>query len=114
MVFSEIILKRIDKTVGELCRELSPTEFSDQVWYHYKIHQNMITLFECRPHWKDKTLITEKGVAMIKYIGSKNIWQLYWQRANMKWSLYEPAQHCTNIEDIVRELRADADHCFFG
>jgi hypothetical protein len=49
MAFSEIELKRIDKTVGDLCRRTSPPEHLDELRFVYGIESHAVSIWEERP-----------------------------------------------------------------
>ena len=51
MSFSELELKRIDRTVGELCRGSIPPEHADQLRFECEIKGHAVTIWEVRPPW---------------------------------------------------------------
>lgn len=115
MAFSELELKRIDATVGELCRRISPAEYADQLRFVYDIDAHAVSIYEERPPW-DGTPgeWTRMGVARFRYFRSRGEWRLYWMRADLKWHVYEPAAPSRDLAELVRVVENDKYCCFFG
>lgn len=44
------------------------------------------------------------------YLESRNMWKLYWMRADLKWHLYEEYK---NLDDLLQEVKKDPNG-FFG
>jgi hypothetical protein len=53
-------------------------------------------------------------VARIKFVRTQDFWQLYWQRADMKWHLYEPAHQHTTLASALKTVDEDKYCCFWG
>ncbi len=63
-----------------------------------------------RKAWKsDKEYLDED--CKIVYVKSKNLWKLYWKRADLKWHLYESYE---DLDDLLEEVRTDPNGCFWG
>ena len=74
MAFSEIELKLIDSTVGELCRRV-PERVRDQLRHTYEIEGHSVSVFEERPHWKNKGEWTKVEAAKFRYFRSRGEWK---------------------------------------
>ena len=114
MAFSEIELKRIEKTVGDLRRKRSPAHLKDELRVEYKITRHDILIFEVRPSWDDPKEFFEMEVAKLRYMRTKNRWFLFWKRASGKWESYQPAPESKNIGALVSEIDKDPWGCFWG
>jgi hypothetical protein len=115
MSFSELELKRIDATVGDLCRRASPAEHADKLRYVYDIDGHAVSLMEERPPW-DSTPgdWTRLGIARFRFFRSRGEWQLYWMRADLKWHVYEPIEPTPDLASLVRVVEQDQYCAFFG
>lgn len=51
MSFNELELKRIDRTVGEVCCRKTRPEFADQLRFECEIDGNTVSVWEVRPPW---------------------------------------------------------------
>jgi hypothetical protein len=114
MAFSEIELRRIEKTVGALCKRRSPPEFRDELSFEYKVAGNEVLIFELRPQWDNRENLIEQPVAKLRFVATTKIWHLYWQRANMRWVGYEPSPADKDIAVLVDAIDRDEYGCFFG
>ncbi|RLB39490.1 MAG: hypothetical protein DRH30_09780 [Deltaproteobacteria bacterium] len=56
----------------------------------------------------------ETPCARRRYVRTKNIWQLYWQRAALKWHRYDPLPKSARLGVLVTEIDKDPFCCFFG
>jgi hypothetical protein len=53
-------------------------------------------------------------VARFRYIRSRDEWELFWMRADLKWHYYEPAGPVRRLSTLVRHVDRDEYGCFFG
>ena len=75
MPFSELELKRIDRTVGELCRRSTRPEHADQLRFEWDIKGHTVTIWEVRPPWDGVGKETRMGVARFRFFRSRGVWQ---------------------------------------
>lgn len=114
MTFSDIELQRIKREVGGLCKKRSPAHLREKLRTEYKIEGYSIILFEVRPQWNDPKIFRDHPFAKITFVKSKNIWKLYWQRADLKFHKYNPKESASKLSDLVKEIDNDPNACFFG
>ncbi|MCL2881588.1 MAG: DUF3024 domain-containing protein [Coriobacteriia bacterium] len=114
MAFSELELAQIKKTVGGYCESISPPELSDQLTFTYEVDGHAVTIWENRPPWKGVGDWTHLGVARFRYTRSRDEWELYWMRADLKWHSYDLAETTPCLEDLVQVVKEDQFCCFFG
>ena len=91
MAFDARQLEHIRALLDPFCAAHSPEEHRDQLRMTYSIDGHAVTLFEERPDWRGSGEWMRSEIARFRYYRSRDEWQLYWMRADMKWHLYEPA-----------------------
>ena len=114
MAISEFEIFKIEKFASQFCESRNRHFPPDQLKIDFKIEDQDLYIFEVRPHWKDPKEKIETMVAKIKYIKSKGIWNLYWQRQNMKWVSYEPMESSFELMQLLDEIEKDLHGCFWG
>jgi hypothetical protein len=114
MSFTEIELRRIEKTVGEMCERRSPMQFRDELRTTFDVKGYDVTVYEERPHWRNPQKWIKEPVAKFKYISKDNVWKLFWMRADLKWHSYEMPRGTKTLEALVKEVDIDPHGAFFG
>jgi Protein of unknown function (DUF3024) len=115
VAFDELELKRIDRTVGELCRRCSPPEHADELRTVYEVEGHIVSVYEERPPWRGEGEWTRMGVARFRYVRSRDEWQLYWMRQDLRWHPYSPEDEMPrDLPSRVALVDADAHGAFFG
>ena len=114
MAFSELELKRIDKTVSDLCRRLSPPEHAHELRTAYEVVGHAVTIFEVRPAWDDPSEWMHNPVARLRFARTTGEWTLYWMRADLKWHVYDPEPMPTDLASLVAIVDQDKHCAFFG
>lgn len=114
MTLTELDLKRIDNSVGALCRRRSPPELHDQVRIEYRVVRHEVLIYETRPAYREPSTWIEHGIAKFRFVRTAGEWRLFWQRASLKWQSYEPMASSREIRDLVAEVDRDPFGCFFG
>ena len=80
----------------------------------YKIDNQSIILHEIRPSFRDPNVVIEPEYAKVTYVKSEDKWKVYWRRANLKWTLYEPQPKVESLIDFIKLVDEDKFHCFKG
>ncbi|MBT8470119.1 MAG: DUF3024 domain-containing protein [Myxococcales bacterium] len=114
MAFSELELKRIEEEVGGLCAARSPEHLRDEIRLEYRVQGHSIVIYEVRPRWGAPGELMEELCAKIRYVRTRKVWQLYWQRADLKWHLYEPLPEASRLGPLLKHIDEDPHSCFFG
>ena len=114
MPLSQLEKKRVEKILGEYCRNKIPLHVQNQIKLLYTIRGNDVTLIESRPGWKNKELWTKRPIARIRYEDTTLKWHLYWPRANGKWEKYPAFPPTNNLTKIVNEIEKDPHATFWG
>jgi hypothetical protein len=114
VVFDELALKRIDRTVGELSRKGSPPERADELRTVYEVEGHSVTMYEERPPWDGVGEWTRRGIARLRFSRSRSEWQLSWMRQDLRWHLYGPDELPADLASLVAVVEADKYGAFFG
>jgi hypothetical protein len=49
-----------------------------------------------------------------RWVGTRNVWRLYWMRRDLKWHSYSPLPESPSIGTLLAEVDRDSHGCFFG
>lgn len=98
------------------CEKIRPADESirKELDFGYTIENQSVFLFEIRPDWKNKEIIRHSPVAKATFIKTRNVWKVYWMRANLKWYPYNPVPTVSKLKKFLDLVAADEYHCFFG
>ncbi len=114
MAFDELELKRIDRTVGSLCRELKPPQSAEELRTVYEVQGHTVTMYEDRPPWDGVGEWTHRGLARFRYVRSSGLWSLHWMRADLRWHRYDRAPWTADLAALVAVVAEDEYGAFFG
>ena len=115
MAFSEIELARIHKTMFLFIERVRPpAHLRDQLDIAYRVSDQAVEIFEVRPRWDRPTQKQELSVARARYFKSRDRWTIYWQRADLKWHIYEPDAEAKSLGAFLAVVERDEHGCFFG
>ena len=115
MAFNDLDRKRIEKAMTAfLDKRRPPPHIRPQLDIGYRLIEQSVELFEIRPQWDDPSIIREQPFAKATYVGTQNLWKVFWKRGDLKWHGYKPALTVKSIEDFLAVVDADPHGCFFG
>lgn len=97
-----------------ISRVRPPQEIRHQVDLGYEIETQSVILNEIKPALNDSNKILTNGYAKATFVHQKNIWKIYWKRADNTWHLYEPSPSVYRLEDFLKIVDADKNACFKG
>lgn len=80
----------------------------------YEIIGQSIILNEVRPRWNNPEEIFSSGYAKATYVKQKNIWKVFWKRADNKWHAYEPQPTVLQLDEFLKLVDQDKYACFKG
>lgn len=89
-------------------------EIRSQLDLNYEIDGQSVVLNEIRPVWNSPQNILTIGYAKATYVKSKNIWKIFWKRADDKWHAYEPKPTVSKLTDFLKIVDQDKYGCFKG
>lgn len=114
MAFNELELKRIERSVGALCKQRSPAHLKNELRVEYRITGHEVLIYEVRPGWDKPEELFESEIAKLRYMRTRNRWYLLWKRASGKWQSYESKSDHKDIGALVSEIDEDPFGCFWG
>lgn len=80
----------------------------------YEILDQSVILFEIRPRWRNPDEIIHIPYAKASFVKSKNLWKVYWIRADRKWYPYDPKLTVKKLQDFLNLVDQDKYHAFKG
>jgi len=95
-------------------RRRPPLNLRDKIREGQRITDNAVELFFVRPLWNDPERQVEEPIAKARYVKSRDVWKIYWMRADCKWHSYPPVPEVKTFEEFLFLVEEDANACFFG
>jgi hypothetical protein len=80
----------------------------------YEIIGQSIILNEVRPRWNNPEEIFTSSYAKATYVKQKNIWKVFWKRADNKWHAYDPQPNVLQLNEFLKLVDQDKYACFKG
>jgi len=115
MSISELEIKRFEKLVAAYVeKHRPPPHVRKEVDLSYRIKDQSIEIFEIRPRWNKPDQKIEEMVAKTTYVKRSGLWNVYWQRADMKWHSYDPMPQVSSLEKFLALVEEDRHGCFYG
>ena len=111
------ITKSVDaiETMENYISKVRPEpEIRNRLDLNYEIKDQSITLNEIRPTWNNPNEILTLGYAKATYVKSKNVWNVFWKRADNKWHSYKPKPAVKELKDFLALVEQDEYGCFKG
>lgn len=115
MALTELETARAKKTLDEFMeRRRPPPHIRAQLDLGYRITGQSVEIFEVRPMWNRPSEKMESPFAKATFVRTHNVWRIYWQRADLKWHLYEPTSEVAGLAEFLSVVEEDAHGCFWG
>lgn len=115
MGLSEFEIKRCEKIAREYVeKHRPPPHIRNEVDLSFRVKGQSVEIFEIRPMWNDPNETIEESIAKATYVKSRNIWKIFWQRADLKWHRYEPEPEVKTLEEFLEVVERDEYCCFYG
>lgn len=89
-------------------------EIRHQLDISYEIEDQSVILNEIRPRLLDPSKIGKFGYAKATFVKNKNIWKVFWKRADLKWHSYPPQPTVNQLSDFLNLVDEDKHYCFKG
>jgi ribosomal protein S24E len=127
-----INLQRIFQTMKLKNQDMDSNDFESVIRWHvekmrpedeeirkkldirYSFEKNVLLVFEISPCYGDETRICQYPFVKARWVIKRQIWKIYWLRANGNWELYEPKSQVKTLKEFFKVLNDDAYDCFFG
>lgn len=91
-----------------------PFHLRDQIREEQRFADQAIELFFVRPVFRLPGQWVEEPIARIKFIRSRNVWQIFWKRADNRWHRYPSKPEARLLSTALKVIHEDPHHCFFG
>jgi len=93
-----------------------PVEVQHLVRLEVEAVGNAITIWECRPPWREEYGLewTRMGIARFRYSPSGRAWTVYWMRSDLKFHRYTLLDPQPGIGPLLDEVARDPHACFWG
>jgi hypothetical protein len=115
MAFDELQRRRLEKVLdAHIEKRRPPPHIRPQLDLGYLLTKDSVELIEIRPQWDNPKVITKRPYARARYFKSRDLWRVYWMRADLKWHLYEPDLEAKTIERFLAIVDKDEYCCFKG
>ncbi len=113
MAFNELERKRVEKQVSDFVESRRPpVGMRDRIDLDFRLEGQAVELFERRRSMRGHRI--EAEFARLVYVKSREVWKLYWMRADLKWHRYPPLPESPHLDELLREIDEDPNACFFG
>ena len=116
MAFNNVEIARYAGLIEKLiwAKRRPPLHLRDKVREGQRIEGHEIELFLVRPMFSDPTREIEESIAKARYVKSRDVWRVFWKRADMKWHRYLPRPEVKSLESFLKLVDEDANGCFWG
>jgi hypothetical protein len=114
MPFSEFQHAQVTLAVEAFVEQRRPPpEVRGELDLRGEIIGQEVVLSTLRPTYRDPSKVSQRPFAKVRWIATQKIWQLYWQRADLKWHEYETPAPLRTIDDALAEIGRDPHGCFW-
>ncbi len=91
-----------------------PLNLRDKIREGQRFDDTSIELFFVRPAFRRPDEQIEESIAKVRFIRSRDVWHLFWKRADLKWHRYQPCPEAASLRDALQMIHQDPNGCFFG
>lgn len=95
-------------------RRRPPLHLRESIREGQRIEGRFIELFFVRPAFERPGEFSEESVARLQHVRSRDVWKLFWKRADGRWHGYQPMPEANSLAAALRVIDQDANACFFG
>ena len=114
MAFTEAEIGEVQNEMNVYITKRRPPEnIRNQVDLAYKIEKQSVIIFEIRKMFQREEMVNIP-IAKATFVLKESKWKIYWQRADMKWHLYEPNKEVKAIKSFLKIVNEDKFGCFWG
>jgi hypothetical protein len=115
MALSEFGIKKCAKLAGEFIeKRRPPPHIRKELDLGYGVKGQSVEICAIRPVWQEPDKKIEEAVAETMYVKTGKTWNVYWQRADLKWHRYDPDPEAGSHEEFLEIVDRDEYACFFG
>ena len=114
MAFTDTDLIKIQNEMNEfIIKRRPPEHIRKQVDLAYKIEKQSIIIYEIRKMFQQEGMV-DIPIAKAIFVLKEAKWKIYWQRADLKWHLYEPNKEVKTVKAFLKIVDEDKLCCFWG
>ena len=95
-------------------RRRPPLHLRDRIREGQRFTDQSIELFFVRPAFERPGQHIEDSIAKVQYVRSKDVWHIFWKRADGKWHRYAPRPEADSLATALAVIHEDPHGCFFG
>jgi hypothetical protein len=115
MAFSEFESTRIEKVVGSYVERIRPPpHIRPELDIGFRISGQSVEIIEIRPCFGNEKEFLQHPVAKATFVKTRNVWKVFWRRADLNWHPYPPKLQVKTIDAFITLVEEDALHCFWG
>jgi len=115
MAFTDIEIAQHKRVLNAWMEEnRPPANIRSQLDLGYRITGQSVELFEIRPAFQRPSEQHEGAIAKATWNERRGVWNIYWQRADLKWHVYEPVKAVGTLQLFLNIVKEDKHACFFG
>lgn len=115
MAFSDFEQKRYAKVVGAYVEtRRPPVHIRGELDIGFRVVGQSIEIFETRPVWQSPDESVENPIIKATYVKRRDVWRIFWQRADLRWHRYDPEPEVHRLEDVLDVAERDPHGCFYG
>ncbi len=116
MAFTDIEIAAYTVLIEELFwfRRRPPLHLRDQLREGQRFTGHAIELFFVRPAFNRPGVQVEESLAKVQYVRTRQVWHIFWKRADGKWHRYAPCPATDSLPTALHTINADPHGCFFG
>jgi hypothetical protein len=109
----EPVRQQVERDVGSYCEKVPP-HVRDKVRNEFEIRGNSVTIFECRPPWREDAGPEWTRVKVAQFRYEDGNWVLYWSDRNGRWHTYDLLAPTPELSDVLAEVDRDQTGIFWG
>jgi hypothetical protein len=114
-VIDELARKGVERAVMAYVEgKRPPVHVRPQLDVGFRIVGRSVEIFLVRPAWNRPSDLIEQPVAKATFVGSREVWTVFWQRADLKWHRYGPVPTVGSIDKFLELVEEDPHGCFWG
>ena len=116
MAFTDVEIARYAGLIEKLiwAKRRPPLHLRDKVREGQRIGGPRLNCFSCGRCFPIPRGQIEQSIAKTRYVKSRDVWQVFWKRADMKWHRYLPRPEVKSLGGFLKLVNEDANGCFWG
>ena len=106
--------KRIEDAIAAFMEKRRPAvDVRHEIDHNYCFDGKSIEIFSGRVGFEPDQWV-EEAIAKARYVKERELWLVYWNRADQKWHKYDPVPEVRTVAAFLKVVDEDEYCCFFG